>query len=107
MSVRLDKPWLPLDEVQAGLPAKMGVFQLADATGEICCIGYAGGHSLRGLVSAVEEALERFPLAVSVRYEVTTAYLSRYRELMMLHQADFGHPAPTPHNDGYGRLSPA
>ena len=46
MPVRLDKPWIPLTpEHIAQLPGHLGVYQLADAAGEIVYIGMAGGRN--------------------------------------------------------------
>ena len=71
MPVRLDKPWIPLTpEHIAQLPGHLGVYQLADAAGEIVYIGMAGGRSLFGLKGALTEALDAPPAgcdAVSLR----------------------------------------
>jgi flavorubredoxin len=109
MGIRLDKPWRELGaETVKALPGQLGVFQLADQEGRILFIGYAGGHALFGLRSAVEEARRHYPDAKRFRVEVTMQYQSRYRELLMLHQADFGalpegNRAAPP---SLGRLSP-
>lgn len=88
------KPFMPLDDATvAALPGHMGVFELADERGEVLFIGMAGGRStfgLRGEISA-RRALTR---ARSFRYEVTTAYLTRYQELLMRHQARSGQLPP-------------
>ena len=109
MAIRLDKPWLPLSpEATRALPGQLGVFQLGDATGQVLLIGDAGGHSLFGLRSAVEEARRRHPEAARFRCEVTMQYLSRYQELLMLHQADAGAlPEGNAGERVRGRLSPA
>ena len=58
MPVRLDKPWIALTpEHIAQLPGHLGVYDLADAVGEIVYIGMAGGRSLFGLKGALTEAL--------------------------------------------------
>ena len=86
----------------------MGVFELADAKGEVIFIGYAGGRSLFGLRGELGKLL-RHSSATQFRYEITTAYLTRYQELLMLFVADHGRlPAD---NEGrplprLGRLSP-
>jgi hypothetical protein len=115
MAVRMDKPWRPLDAATvAGLPGQLGVYQIGDASGEVRYIGYAGGRSLFGLRGELQAQLEaRDPEGkggLGFRVEVTTAYLTRHRELLMVHRADHGelppdnrdHPPP-----GLGRLSPA
>ena len=107
MSVRLTKPWSPAGAA-GKLTGQMGVYQLGDEAGNVIAIGYAGGRSTFGLRGEVETALKRHPDAVSYRVEVTSAYLSRYRELLMVHLADFG--SLPPGNEavaGLGRLSPA
>jgi hypothetical protein len=90
--LRLEKPWrdLSADETRA-LPGQLGVFQLANAEGEVVYIGYAGGRELFGLRSAIERhrALGT-GAATRFRYEVNMQYQSRYRELLMLHRADNG-----------------
>ena len=75
MPVRLDKPWIPLtpDHI-AQLPGHLGVYQLADAAGEIVYIGMVGGRSLFGLKGALTEALDAPPAgATQFRCEVTMA----------------------------------
>ena len=107
MSIRLTKPWSPASAA-GKLPGQMGVYQLGDEAGNVITIGYAGGRSTFGLRGEVETALQRHPDAVSYRVEVNSAYLSRYRELLLVHLADFG--TLPPGNEalpGLGRLSPA
>ena len=54
-SIRLEKPWRPLDASEiADLPAQLGVYQIADPGGEIVRIGYAGGKSRFGLRGKLE-----------------------------------------------------
>jgi hypothetical protein len=87
----------------------MGVFELADAHGRVLLVGYAGGRSRFGLRGEIEDALGRYPAAMAFRLEVTTAYLTRYQELLMAHVADHGslpiHNIDDPRR--LGRLSPA
>jgi hypothetical protein len=110
MAIRLTKPWqkLTADAIRA-LPGQLGVYQLGDAAGRVLYIGYAGGRSLFGLRSAIEEARARLGAAAShFRYEVNQQYMSRYEELLMLHIADHG-ALPPEHRDTprtLGRLSP-
>jgi hypothetical protein len=90
MGVRLDKPWRDLTAANvAGLAAELGVYQLGDAEGRILRIGYAGGRTLFGLRSELQAALSSGE-AAKFRTEVTAQYLSRYEELLMVHNADFG-----------------
>ena len=108
--MRLSKPWLSCDEALALLHGNLGVFQLGDASGAVLFIGYAGGLSLFGLQGVVRDALAAHPDATAVRYEITTGYHTRYRELLMLHVADFGQP-PVGNTDidgiTLGQLSPS
>ncbi len=90
MGVRLDKPWRDLTaETVAALAGELGVYQLADQAGRIVRIGYAGGRTLFGLRSELAAALAAGE-ATKFRVEVTSQYLSRYEELLMVHKADFG-----------------
>ncbi len=90
--VRMAAKWLPLDEEHvAGVGGHMGVYELASPGEVIVFIGYAGGRSVFGLRGELRDhlaALGRQDL--SFRYEITTAYLSRYKELLMVHVADHG-----------------
>ena len=62
MSIRLEKPWIELTpEAVKALPGQLGVYQLADASGCVVYIGFAGGRSLFGLRSELERALEERP----------------------------------------------
>ena len=88
MKLHLDKPWLELTpERVARLPGQMGVFQLADDTGSVVYIGFAGGKSLFGLRSELQKRLGAAP---KFRYEVNNQYQTRWRELLMLHKATHG-----------------
>jgi hypothetical protein len=107
VSIRLEKPWQPLETV-AELPGQLGVFQLGNAGGEVLYIGYAGGKSQFGLRSAIADALTHVKAATRYRLEITTAYLTRYQELLMVYQADHGQlPQGNEPVDRLGRLSPA
>jgi hypothetical protein len=91
MAVRLDKAWIPLtaDHV-AGVPGHLGVYQLADAAGEIVYIGVAGGRSLFGLKGALTDMLHGPPAgATQFRYEVNMAYHTRYVELLQAYRNDY------------------
>lgn len=88
MKLHLDKPWLDLSaERVAKLPGQLGVFQLADDDGRVRYIGFAGGKSLFGLRSELQK---RLGSAAKFRYEVNNQYQTRWRELLMLHQASHG-----------------
>jgi len=109
MGVRLDKPWLALTAANVGaLAGELGVYQLADAEGRIVRIGYAGGRTLFGLRSELQAALSAGE-AAKFRVEVTSQYLSRYEELLMVHKTDHGALPPGNAAEArrrIGRLSP-
>jgi len=109
MGVRLEKPWRDLTaENVAALRGELGVYQLADSDGGVLRIGYAGGRTLFGLRSELEAALKAGE-AARFRTEVTSNYLSRYEELLMVHKADHGAlpPGNTAASDRrLGRLNP-
>lgn len=92
MGIRLDKAWQSLDgDAAKRLPGQLGVYQIADAEGAVLFVGYAGGRSLFGLRGEVQrEATKRRAGAAQFRVEVTTAYLTRFTELLGLHLADHG-----------------
>ncbi|MBE7519135.1 MAG: hypothetical protein HS107_07790 [Thermoflexaceae bacterium] len=90
MQLRLSKPWRALTgEEVAHLPGYLGVYELADETGQVLYVGYAGGNSLFGLRSALQGHLGA-PGVARFRFEVNTQYMSRYHELLMLHARDHG-----------------
>ncbi|HEV2365280.1 MAG TPA: hypothetical protein VGS12_13915 [Caulobacteraceae bacterium] len=106
MSVRLEKPWRDLTAANvAELAAELGVYQLADAAGAVRRIGYAGARSLFGLRSELQSALAENRYA-RFRTEVTSAYLSRFEELLMVHLADNGELPDGNAERRLGRLSP-
>ena len=109
--LRLDKPWQPLTaETAARLPGQLGVYQIADAKGAVLYIGQAGARSPFGLRSELlREAKER-GTGCQFRVEVNQQYRTRWLELLMVHQADYGALPPDNAKNpppGLGRLSPA
>lgn len=92
MAVRLDKPWMPLTEEHvAKLAGHLGVYQLADASGDIVYIGVAGGHSPHGLKGELIQAWQSPPAgATQFRCEVNMAYRTRYVELLQAYWHDHG-----------------
>lgn len=111
MSIRLEKPWTPLNEANvARLSAELGVFQLADTEGMTVFIGYAGGRTLFGLRGELKAALQRYEgRAMRFRSEITSQYLSRYEELLMIHKADHSSLPCDNLDEGHrrvGRISP-
>ena len=109
MATRLDKPWLPVAEVEQTLKGHLGVFELADQDGKVLYIGAAGGNSQYGLKGAVNDALSdlNLPSSTQFRVEITTSYYTRQRELLMAHVADFGVLPPLNPDIKLGKLSPA
>src|SRR5438874_2532414 len=101
-AVRLTKPWQPLtSENVAAVGGVMGVYQLADHDGDVVRIGYAGGRSLFGLAGELESFIGTGP--AFFRVEVTTAYVTRYTELLMVHRHDHGR-LPAGNDDDTRRL---
>lgn len=109
MPLRIEKGWISFTpESIAVVGGQLGVFQLGSSDEEIVFIGMAGGRSLFGLRGELTSMLTTSDARL-FRYEVNTAYLTRYRELLMVHLADFGYlPRENKDEDaiGLGRLSP-
>ncbi len=103
MKLRLEKPWIELTaENVARLHGNLGVYQLANAAGEVVYIGFAGGRELFGLRSAIERHLQLGTAgATRFRYEVNMQYTSRYKELLMLHKADHAGELPIGNHDDH------
>lgn len=92
-----------IDEVLDALPGHMGVFELADDHDEVRFIGYAGGRSLFGLRGEIRQWLDETG-TTRFRYEITTAYLTRYQELLMRYVARQGGLPPDNEASRVGRL---
>ena len=112
MAIRMTKAWWPLTaQGIERLAGHMGIYQLGDAHGDVLYVGVADARSRFGLRGELERVLAAPPAgAAQYRVEVTTAYLTRWLELLMVPVADFG-GVPL-HNTGrdaasLGRLSPA
>ncbi|TAJ84005.1 hypothetical protein [Reyranella sp.] len=109
--LRLDKPWRPLvAEEIARLPGQLGIYQIADAKGEILYIGQAGARSPFGLRSELQRELTERGAGCQFRVEVNMQYRSRWFELLMVHKADHGTLPPDNAKNpppNLGRLSPA
>ena len=109
MPIRLVKPWkLLTEENLASVKGHMGVYQLGSETAGVTFIGCADARSLFGLKG---ELLRHCAAGggPAFRYEVTTAYTTRYRELLMVFFADHGvYPRDNPVAGlpRLGRLSP-
>lgn len=86
--------WKPLTEASVKrVPPTTGVFQVRGPDGTILDIDYAGARSLFGLREALTRSLETAPEGSYFRIEVLTPYLSRFEELLLLHEATVG-PLP-------------
>ncbi|HEY6308378.1 MAG TPA: hypothetical protein VI488_18180 [Candidatus Angelobacter sp.] len=91
MSVRINKAWMPLTlESVKRLKGHLGVYQIQDTSGQLIFIGYAGGRSLFGLRGELERELASRGPGHNFRYEVSMQYMTRYKELLMVHAADHG-----------------
>jgi hypothetical protein len=92
MSLFIDKAWKPLTAAEAdALPGQLGVYELGNDAGETVFIGYAGGRSLMGLRGEVGAmAAANSYGATKFRVEVNMQYLSRWKELLMVHRARDG-----------------
>lgn len=111
VALRITKPWRPFTaETVDALPGQVGVYQLADAAGEVVKIGYAGGRDLFGLQSALQRELaDPGSLgATQFRLEYNHNYMTRWEELLMVHLADHGTvpPGNADHPHPLGRLAP-
>lgn len=91
MRLRLDKPWEELTPALVeGLSGQLGVYAISDKAGETLFIGFAGGRSLFGLRGELQREMAARGPGHRFRLEVNMQYQSRWRELLMLHQADHG-----------------
>jgi hypothetical protein len=92
MPVRMDKPWMPLDEEALKIVAShLGVYQRANAAGEIVYIGVADARTLFGLKGELRKAIAAPPAgATQFRVEVNMAYRTRHAELLQAYQHDHG-----------------
>ncbi|MFO1188615.1 MAG: hypothetical protein U1E97_03260 [Alphaproteobacteria bacterium] len=112
MAVRLAKPWLRLDnETAARLAGQLGVYELANALGEVVYIGAAGGRSLHGLRGEIMKWVAAPPAgATQFRYEVNMAYRTRQFELLGAFRHDHGRDPVVNRDRGElynGRLRPS
>lgn len=89
MQVRMNKPWMLLTAQSVKrLSGQLGVYQIQDRSRQVVFIGYAGGRSLFGLRGELQRELANRAEDHSFRYEVTMQYMTRYKELLMVHVAD-------------------
>jgi len=107
VSIRLTKEWLAQEVAADHLAGTLGVYQIANEQQDVVFIGYAGGKSRFGLKGEVAEAFQRLSEAAFVRWEVNTAYMSRYKELLMIHVHDNGQLPLVKQPLALGQLRPA
>lgn len=110
LDIRNDWQLLTKAAVEA-LPATLGVYEIGDSEGCILYIGYAGGRTLFGLRSPLADFLAEPPVAnAQFRVELNMQYISRWKELLMDHQAHHGSLPPlNPADDAFalGHLGPS
>ncbi|QQS14232.1 MAG: hypothetical protein IPK81_08710 [Rhodospirillales bacterium] len=91
MELRPSKPWTDMtEEAVRRLPGQLGVYQIADASGAVVKIGFAGGRSAFGVRSALLDELAALGSGHRFRVEINMQYTTRFNELLMLHKADHG-----------------
>jgi hypothetical protein len=110
MAIELTKPWREFSAGEvARVPGQLGVFELGDDEGRVLFVGFAGGRSAFGLRTELQKHVD-VPTggATRFRYEVNMQYTTRYKELLMAHQARHGHlpPGNRLQRHNLGRLSP-
>ena len=91
MPIRLDKAWVPLNKENLRLiKGQMGVYELGSEADGVTFIGCADARSLFGLKGELQAHLDK-GLNTCFRIEITSAYQTRYRELLMVFYADHQH----------------
>jgi hypothetical protein len=100
---------------EAAISGSSGVYEIADAGGTTVYIGAAGARDLFGLrgriaahfQSDVAQALQPVPGTPQLyRYEVTSAYLSRWVEVVARHHQRGAMPPANLHAREYPRRMP-
>jgi hypothetical protein len=89
--VRIDKPWIVLDESNLkSIASHLGVYQLANVSNQIVYIGVADATTRFGLKGELENFLKkpRFG-ATRFRLEINMAYRTRYLELLQVFYFDY------------------
>jgi hypothetical protein len=86
----------------------LGTYRLRNDQDEIVYIGYAGSRAAFGLRGLLEEHLRSATEPLWFTTDVTSSYLTRYQELLMLHRFEHGGlPRYNRENiDRIGRLTP-
>ena len=90
MPVRIDKPWIQLDESSLkSIAAHLGVYQLANDSNQIVFIGVANATTRFGLKGELESFLKKPNFGASrFRVEINMAYRTRYLELLQVFYFD-------------------
>ena len=88
----LKKAWQELNEENVALlTGCLGVFEVASVDDEVLQIGYAGGRSLFGLRGVLSDVAAEHPgESLQFRTESNMQYISRWKELLMVHLAENG-----------------
>jgi hypothetical protein len=106
----IDKPWVDLTRESVGaVEATTGVYEIADASGRVVDVDYAGALTLFGLRGRLLEHLETADAPLRFRVEIHSQYLSRFEELLMVREADDGALPPAVLARGHvasGRMHP-
>jgi hypothetical protein len=102
-ALQIRSHWRPLVAAETtALEPAIGVYEIR-VDGVVRLIGYAGARSLFGLRGELTALAGTIPGA-EFRAEVTSAYLTRWHELLGAHVATFG--CPPPDNDPGGLPRP-
>ncbi len=112
------KPWIdPSAESIRAIPAVVGVYEIADAAGNLLYIGQAGGREPFGLRSRIAQHFGLDPAgedpnpvlreqAAQFRWEANQQYTTKRLEMLMQYQRDEGAEWPPAHPAGDWRDTP-
>jgi hypothetical protein len=91
VSLGLSKVWRDLSEAEIQtVGGELGVYEIGDATGQTLYIGFAGGNSTFGLRGEMKRQLNIVGPGRRFRVEINMQYLSRWDELLAVHEAVHG-----------------
>jgi hypothetical protein len=97
----------------AKLSGSNGIYELADASGGVIYVGYAGSRARFGLRGKLKDHFSDLELNPEIRgkarffrYEVTSSYLSRWVEVIARHVQAGAMPAANAHAREYPRRMP-
>lgn len=112
------KPWIaPSPESIRAIPAVVGVYEIADAAGNLLYIGQAGGREPFGLRTRIGQHFgldsageDPNPVlreqAAQFRWEANQQYTTKRLEMLMQYQRDEGAEWPPAHPAGDWRDTP-